>query len=119
MISKKKANSYNHGVCGVYVEKTTLINDFNAKRNAKTIDDYEFIMNLYYSVENMREEDFEFAERMGKRLTMKIRTPLVDTVLSNHKIIIDSLVYDIIRIDPNIKNRDLYLHLEGGRKVEK
>ena len=115
---KKKLNSYNDGVVGVYVEKPTLKNDFNAKINAKTINDYEFIMNLFYSVENMREEDFEFAERMGKKLTMKIKTPLVDSVKSHHKIILNNCVYDIIKKDPDVRNKDLYIYLEGGRKLE-
>lgn len=118
MIPKKKA-SLNDGVCGVYVEKTTLINDFNAKINAKTIDDYDFIIDLFYSVENIREEDFEFAERMGKKLTMKIKTTLVDSIEGKHKIILENKVYDIIKKDPDIRNKYLYLYLEGGRKLEK
>lgn len=115
---KKKKTSFNDGVCGVYLEKK-LINDFNAKINAKTIDDYDFIINLFYSIENIREEDFEFAERIGKKLTMKIKTPLTDVVESKHKIIINDKVYDIIKKDPDIRNKDLYLYLEGGRKLEK
>lgn len=119
-MNKKKVSSYNDGIVGVYVENSTLINtDFNVKRNARTIENYDFIMNLFYSEVNARDEDFVFAESMGKKLTMKIKTPLVAGVKSNHKIILNDYVYDIIKIDPDRRNKDLYIYLEGGRKLEK
>lgn len=115
----KKKSSYNDGVVGVYSEKSTLINDFNAKTNAKTIDDYDFITDLCFSEETKRQEDFLFAEAMGKKLTWKIKTPLIEGVESNHKIIFEDEVYDIINLDPDKKNKDLYIYLERGRKIEK
>lgn len=114
---KKKINSYNDGVIGIYSEKTTLITDFNAKTNARTIDDYEFIMNLCFSEETKRQEDFLFAEAMGKKLTLKVKTPLVEGIETKHKVILNNYVYDIINIDPNKKNKDLYFYLEGGREL--
>lgn len=117
-MQSKKRNSYNDGVCGVYAENSTLINtDFNAKTNAKTIDDFTFIMWLYFDELNKRDEDFIFAEAMGKKLTMKIKTPLCDGIEPKHKIIIGNQVYDIIKIDPDKTNRELYFYLEGGRKL--
>ena len=117
MLVKKKLSSFNDGVVGVYSEKSTLINDFNAKTNAKTIDDYNFIMNLCFSEENKRQEDFLFAEALGKKLTMKIKTPLVDGIETNYKVILNNYVYDIIRLDPDKRNKELYFYLEGGREL--
>ena len=114
---KKKVSSYNDGVIGIYSEKSTLINSFNAKTNAKTINDYNFITNLCFSEETKRQEDFLFAETLGKKLTMKVKTPLVDGIETNYKVILNNFVYDIIRIDPDKKNKDLYFYLEGGRKL--
>lgn len=116
---KKKVSSYNDGVIGVYSEKSTLINDFNAKTNAKTINDYEFITKLFYSEETKRQEDFLFAEAMGRKLTLKVKTPLVEGIETNYKVILDDFIYDIIKLDPDKKNKDLYFYLEGGRKLEK
>lgn len=116
---KKKVSSYNDGVIGIYSEKSTLINDFNAKTNARKIDDYEFIMNLFYSEESKRQEDFLFANAMGRKLTLKVKTPLVDGIKTSHKVILNNFVYDIISIDPDKKNKDLYFYLEGGRTIEK
>ena len=115
---KKKISSYNDGVLSLYREKSTLFTDFNAKTNAKTLNDYDFIMDLCFSEESKRQEDFMFAEAMGRKLTLKVKTPLVEGVENNLKVILDKFVYDIIRIDPDKKNKDLYIYLEGGRKLE-
>lgn len=115
---KKKMSSYNDGIVGVYSEKSTLINNFNAKTNAKSIEDYDFITNLYFSEQSKRHEDFLFAEAMGKKLTWKIKTPFVEGIESNHKIIFEHYVYDIINIDADRINKDLYIYLERGRKIE-
>lgn len=114
---KKKISSYNDGVIGIYSEKSTLINSFNAKTNAKTINDYDFMMNLFYSEQSKRQEDFLFAEAMGKKLTLKVKTPLVEGIETNHKVILNNMVYDIINIDPDKTNKELYFYLEGGRKL--
>ena len=115
---KKKISSFNDGVVGVYNEKT-LLTDFNAKKNVRTIADYEFITNLCFSEQIKRQEDFLFAEAMGKKLTWKIKTPLVEGIESNHKIIYNNEVFDIINLDPNKLNKELYIYLERGRKIEK
>jgi len=116
---KKKISSYNDGVVSVYSEKSTLINNFNAKTNARNIEDYNFITDLCFSEQSKRQEDFLFAEAMGKKLTWKIKTPFITGVESNHKIIYDNYVYDIINIDPDLRNKELYFYLERGRKIEK
>ena len=115
---KKKISSYNDGVIGIYKEKP-LRTDFNAKKNARAIDNYDHVTNLWYSEENKRQEDFLFAEAMGKKLTMKVKTPLVEGIENNHKVILNDYVYDIIRIDPDRKKKDLYFYLEGGRELAK
>lgn len=116
----KKRNSYNDGVVSLYSEKSTLINtDFNAKTNARTLKDYDYITDLCFREQTKRQEDFLFAQTMGKKLTWKIKTPLVEGIETNHKIIFNNYVYDIINIDPDRINKELYIYLEGGRKIEK
>lgn len=115
-----KKNSFNDGVVGIYKELPTLMNtDFNAKRNAKTIKDFQLITSLFYTELSARNEDFLFAEAMNRKLTMKIKTPLVNTIEPNYKALINNRMYDIIKIDPNRMNKELYIYLEGGQKIEK
>lgn len=113
----KKISSYNDGVIGVYSEKSTLITDFNAKTNARTIEDYNFITDLCFSEETKRQEDFLFADAMGKKLTLKVKTPLVDGIETKYKVILNNFVYDIIKLDSDKKNKDLYFYLEEGREL--
>ena len=115
---KKKMSSFNDGIVSVYSEKSTLINDFNAKTNAKTIEDYNFITDLCFSEQTKRQEDFLFAEAMGKKLTWKIKTPFVEGIECNHKIIFENYAYDIINIDPDRMNKELYIYLEKGQRIE-
>lgn len=117
-IKPKKKSSFNDGVVGIYRESDSLINtDFNAKTNARTINDYEYIMDLWYSEQSKRQEDFLFAEALGKKLTWKIKTPLVDVIDVSHKVIHDGVAYDIINLDPDRANKELYIYLERGRKL--
>ena len=114
----KKRTSFNDGVVGVYSEKP-ILNDFNAKTNARTLNNYTLITNLCFSEETKRQEDFLFAEAMGKKLTWKIKTPLVQEIETNHNIIFNNDVYDIINLDHDNTNKELYIYLERGRKIEK
>ena len=87
----KKRTSFNDGIVGVYSEKP-LMTDFNAKTNARTLNDYEFITDLCFSEQTKRQEDFLFADAMGKKLTWKIKTPLVVGIETNHKVIFNNFV---------------------------
>ena len=117
---KKKVFSYNDGVCEIYREKDSLLStDFNIKRNARTLNDYNFVVESFYGVVTIREEDYNFAESMGKKITLKIRTPFILQIDSSYKIMIDSYMYDIIKVDADKRNKELYFYLEGGRKIEK
>ena len=118
-MQKQKRSSFNDGIIGVYSEKDSLFNtDFNAKTNAKKLSDFNFVCYLYFKEQSKRQEDFLFAEAMGKNLTWKIKTPLVDCVEVNHKVIYNNKMFDIINLDPDKLNKELYIYLEGGRSIE-
>lgn len=114
----RKRTSFNDGVAYVYREKLK-VNDFNAKINSKKADDFELIRVLFYSLETKRQQDFMFAESLSKQLTLKIKTPLAFDVESNYKIVIDNYIYDIIHLDPDNANKELYIYLEGVREYKK
>lgn len=99
------------------IDKLTNAN-FNAKRNARTKDDFIFIQNFFYEPTTIRTEDYTFAESMGRKITMKVKVPLTDKIKNNHKVILKNVVYDIFKLDSDQINKDLYIYLEGGRKLE-
>lgn len=111
---KRKISTYNDGVVRIYREKPKTT-DFNAKKNARTLDDMDFIVKLAYEEASRREEDMEFAERIGFSLTLKIRTRAVPGVDNTCKAVIDNYLYDVRYIDKT--REEMWLYMEGVRKL--
>lgn len=105
---------FNDGVASVYREKERST-DFNAKVNAKGLDDLNFICKLNYEQMSKREQDLEFAYNNGHSLSMKIRTRYVGLVDNKCKVVIDNALYDIYDIDKT--RTELYLYLQEVRKI--
>ena len=112
-----KATNYNDGYIRVYKEKNKE-SDFGARKNIKTFDDLEFIVKLAYKECNKRQQDLEFAEASSRTLTLKVKTRLYDKAKNNHKVVINNTLYDIIYIDYDRANREMYLYLEQVRELE-
>lgn len=110
----KKFPKFNDGVAKLYREKERSTG-FNAKVNAKALDDLDFICKLDYEQTSKREQDMEFANQSGHSLSMKIRTRYVSIVDNKCKVIIDNTLYDIYDIDKT--RTELYLYLEEERKI--
>lgn len=110
-MNKIKPRVYNDGVCFI-VEAQTAPTSFAAKTNGKKASDFKTIVKLFFEEMSKREQDFEFAEANSRTLNRKIKTQLVKGWNSENKIIIDSVLYDIINADIDRKNREIYFYLE-------
>ena len=106
---------FNDGVLAVYRERERKT-DFSAKRNAATLDDLDFVAKLDYAEASRRQEDVEFAEQSGFRLSMKVRTRYLAPVRSKMKVVIDGYLYDIAYADK--AGTEMFLYLEGVRELE-
>lgn len=111
---KRKISTYNDGVVSIYREKPRTT-DFNAKRNARTLEDMDFVVRLDYEESSRREEDMEFAKRNDFSLTLKIRTRAVPGVDNKCKAVIDGFLYDVRYIDKT--REEMWLYMEGVRKL--
>ncbi len=111
---KSKRKSYNDGVIELYSEipKAT---DFAAKKNARSISDLTYIAKLAFAEVSRRDQDVIFAEALGRNLTVKLKTPYLSSALSTHKVVLGQYLYDIIKLDQDRKNQELYFYLEGVR----
>lgn len=70
--------------------------------------------------EKQREiEEIEFAEQHGANLTTKIATPDLIPPDSDYNVVINNVIYAIIYVDHDKKNRELYFYLEEVRKIER
>lgn len=110
--------TYNDGIIDVYQEKDNLTTtNFNEKKNVKTLDDMEKIITLSFKEMSKRQQDFEFANTLGHSLTMKVKTRLVDDVKNSHKVIYAGSIYDIIYLDTDRINKELYIYMEEVRPL--
>ena len=112
-----KKSNFNDGyirVCKEIPQKT----DFGAKKNIKTKDNLEFIVKLAYEECSKRQQDLEFAESSSRTLNLKVKTRYYKNIENNYKVIIENTLYDIIYIDEDRKNRELYFYLEEVVNLE-
>ena len=113
----KKISNYNDGYIRVYEEIPVKVN-FGAKENIKSKDNLKFIVKLAYEECNKRQQDLEFAEASSRTLNIKVKTRFYNNLKNDYKITIENTLYDIVNIDEDKKNRELYFYLEEVRNLE-
>lgn len=114
---KSRFSRYNDGM--LYVcEQRQQETDFAAVKNARTKNDLKRVLKLAYEERSKREEDLQFAESIGRSLSLKVKTRLNEKVDSTKKIIAGDKLYSIINIDHDKSNREMYLYLEEERTIK-
>lgn len=115
-MNNKQLTSYNSGVLEI-VEQINENTSFNAQVNATKKTDVKVVKKLFYKIEAIRQQDIEVMLQMDNSLSLKVKTRLDKTVTTSQKVVINNVLYDIIRLDPDIYNRELYFYLEKERKL--
>ena len=114
---KSRFSRYNDGmlyVCGQRQQDT----DFSAVKNARSMKDLNKILKLAYEEKSKRDEDIQFAESIGRSLSMKVKTRSHEKVDSTKKITIGDKLYSIINIDHDRTTKEMYLYLEEERTIK-
>lgn len=114
----RNMNTYLDGFVFVYRPIEEHKTNFGAKKNIKKLSEIELLYKLAYQQTSKRLQDIEFAESSGRELTLKIKTRLVNGIKNSDKIVLNNVLYDIINIDEDRFNRELYLYLEEVGPVE-
>lgn len=114
----KRMNHYLDGFIFVYRPSPDNRSNFGAKKNIKTLSDMELLYKLAYEQSSKRLQDIEFAESSGRDLTIKLKTRLVPGINNSDKVVLNGVLYDIIYIDEDRFNRELYFYLEEVGAVE-
>lgn len=114
---KQKFSTYNSGIVNI-VEDKSEPTDFGAPLNTIKASDTKTIVKLAYDEKSKRDEDIQFAESMGRTLSLKIKTRLVKGINTSHKAIIGNTLYSIIKLDHDTSKRELYLYLEEERSLK-
>lgn len=106
---KRKINQYNDGVLqfGKYSEK---YNEEGILLNEK-----EFIQEgkLFFSYKAIREQDRLKFDDTGYKIELKINTPYMNLIKSNHVVLIDCNIYSIKYIEPDFNKKNLYIFLSN------
>lgn len=118
MLKQVKTASLNDGFIECY-KVNDVKSDFNAPKNAKKLSDMTHIVTLAYEEMSKRDQDLEFAETLGRQLSLKLKTHLYDEVNKMHKVVLNGSLYDIIKLDYSKKDRVMYFYLEEVRKFVK
>lgn len=116
-MNSKKISSFNDGFLYVFYQKDEK-NSFSAKKNISSKNDMILKNSLFFKYESIRKEDFLFASNNGRKLTLKVKTQLVNGIDSSDKVMIGNTLFDIITIDPDTFNKELYFYLEEVRIIE-
>ena len=101
-----------------FIRKYQYKQTLEQKKNIKTIDNLEFIVKLAYEECSKRQQDLDFAESSSRSLNLKVKTRYYKNIENNYKVIIENTLYDIIYIDEDKKNRELYFYLEEVMDLE-
>lgn len=102
-----KFDSFNDGIIhfGSYVERYDENGDATVK---------EFVQSgrLYFVLSSIREQD-SLKYDSSKKVTMKIKTPYLSLINSNHVICCNDEYYSITHIDPGVNRQNLFLYLSS------
>lgn len=113
---KSRFPSYINGVLQVCNAKEKS-SGFAAVKNKIAVDDLEVVEKLAYGEMSKRNEDIEFAESRGKKLSLKVRTRLRDNITTNHYVLINNVLYNLWQIDYSTEKQEMYFYLEEERKL--
>lgn len=114
MINNRKC--FNDGFVSIYKDNIKR-GSFGAKANIESINELEFVVKLAYKESSKREEDIQLVEMQGKTLSLKVKTPLFNGIQSNYKLVHNNILYDIINIDINKSNREMYIYCEEVKRL--
>lgn len=106
---KRKINQYNDGVLkfGKYIEKYD--------GNEILLNEKEFIQEgkLFFSYKAIREQDRLKFDDTGYKVELKINTPYMNKIKSDHIVLLNNNLYSIRYIEPDYSKKNLYIFLSN------
>ena len=112
----KKFRTFNSGLAEVALS-TKESTSFKATTNPTSREDFDIKFDICYEQMSKREQDVEMIEALGRKLSIKIKTPYCELVESRMNLIINNMLYDIVYIDDSKETDELYIYLEEVREL--
>lgn len=112
----RRKSTFNDGFIKIYSSNEEY-SKFGAKKNAKSLEDLNYIIKLAYEESYRRQQDLDFAEASGRTLSLKVKTRCYKGIQTDYKVVIDGCLYDIIDIDMDRYNQEMFFYLEYVKEV--
>lgn len=113
---KPRFPAYTDGVLRICEEQKTP-SSFNGRRNPRSVDDLRAVVKLPFKTLTCREQDMEFAESMGRSLSVKVQTADCPLVQTQHSVLVGKRLYSILRLDHDKERKTMFLYLEEVRRL--
>lgn len=119
MAIRKKYNqsNYRSGSALVY-EQIEIQSDFSARKNVSDLQDLKYKGEVLFRNSYIRQQDIQFMENKADDEKRKIVIRNCPLVQKGNKLKIDKMIYDVVRVDPDTEEQELYLYLELYRVME-
>lgn len=114
---KPRFTPYNHGVMHI-CQPAEGKSSFAAAKNPTKESDLKKLERLDFEETSRREQDMDFAESQGRRLSMKVKTRIREWIDKTYPVIIGGVLYETIYIDYDRKKREMYFYLEEARRLK-
>ena len=119
MAIRKKVNqsNYRDGIALVFSQNEKK-SSFAARENIKSRQDLVPRGEVYFRDAYIRQQDLNFMENQAGDIERKIVIRNCPFVRQGYKLEIDKKLYDIVRVDPDAREQELYLYLRLYRSME-
>ena len=114
---KNKIPTYLDGFIEIY-RPLEVKNTFGAKENIRSLSSMSFLYKLAYTQTYKRAQDMDFVESIGRDLTLKVKVRMVSGIKNSDKVLLNDVLYDIVYVDEDRINKELYLYLEEMYELE-
>lgn len=117
MLNRKKRllSSRSDGWAYVYAVKDGQ-GPYGSRKNVDSLEDLDFVAKLAFEECSRREQDYEFAQRVGFGLSLKLRTHAHPGVDVSCRVRIGKTLHVIEHMDR--AGSEMYLYLGGGKEIE-
>lgn len=112
----RRMSNFSDGFIRVY-KSNEKVSSFGAKQNVKNANDLTLVIKLAYEESYRRQQDLDFAEASGRTLSLKVKTRYYKGIQTDYKVVLDGCLYDIIDIDMDRYNQEMFFYLEYVKEV--
>lgn len=115
--NKSNVKAFTSGVAFFYLPNFEK-NKSGVTIKTRNLADYKKVCSLKYNEKFKRQSDIEFANSIGRSLSIKISTPIYKKIDTRMVAVINKTIYSIYNTDPDNESRELFIYMEEFGNVD-